>query len=935
MRWVDFISANKGNINCGAMRRLESGSSMKCSKSSIAILLIIVLQAFLFFSILPTAFGWVFWKYKTDGTVVSIGVSADGDYTVAGTDVGNIYLFDGNGSVLWTHNFAVAVRCVAISGDGNRIAVGINEYRNGSPDIYLFDNLGGIIWQKDLVQGSWPYDVAISPDATYIVTGDTADLFYFYDISGSQIWTYTIGDWVTAVSVSSNGEYAAAGSWDNRVYFFNKSGSPLWNQTLEYNVDAVSISPEGEYVAAGSPTVKDLFLFGKNGSLLLTTPFYLSIAAVSVSANADRIAVGTYQKVTVIDKTANMIFEMKTDDYVEDVAITADGKFVVFGCGDYAYFLEALPPSTLTCEISSSEIAFGELVTVSGYINPSPAAGTQVTLIYTRPNGSTSIRTTTTDQLGTYTNTFAPDMVGTWLLKASWMGDEQYAGAENTSQPFTVGRTNITCTVVPAVIFLGRSATVNGAISPPMSGLQIALEYRLVRQDSIYNPDGFVNVTKIVTTSADGSFTDLFTPTEEGSWTINASWTGDAEHMASEKQTDLAVNPFVATDLSSATPIALYWGREQWYCPDHYFMDTETPTSSESETVEFDPDDYWWIGHGHWEFSGAHTGPLARSILIEQGLWNLSIWAAAREPNQHFLVQLSYWNESHDANLIGSWTTEYFNSTSPDIPTEFIHSFDVPDKFIPEGNCLGFIVYKCRDADIKWFFDSTLHASHLAIPPSTEVNSRTLSILPTTCGNTNPTSGNYIYLQGTETTITATPQTGYNFDHWELDEINIGSANPVGVLMDENHIIQAVFVDDIRPQISSPTQDPSTDIQPTQNVTVTATITDLGSGIYNATLNYSTDNGTTWISLNMSKIGPNTYQAWIPEYENATYVRYKITSYDNAGNSAVDDNEGTYYTYQVIPEYHTAISMFLLAFYLAAVIIVTKRARAHSCMRHC
>lgn len=918
------------------MIRFERRNSVKCRKSPIMLLLILILQASFVISTLPLVSGWVFWKYQTDGTVVSVGVSADGNYTVAGTDAGSIFLLDGNGSMLWTHHFAVAVKCVAISGNGSRIAVGINEYRSGSPDIYLFDNLGNIVWQKDLVQGSWPWDVAISPDATYIVTGDPNNVFYFYDISGSKIWTYTAGDWVTAVSVSSGGEYAAAGSWDNTMYFLNKSGSLLWKHTFEDDVDSVSISPEGGYVAAGAPTVEDVFmyLFAKNGSLLLTKPFHISITAVSVSANADRIAVGAYHRVTVIDRTANTIFEQETDGYVKDVAITANGKFVAFGCADYTYFLEPLPPSTITCEISSSEIAFGELVTVSGYISPSPVAGTQVTLTYTKPDDSKSARTTTTDQLGIYSDAFAPDMAGVWTVKASWMGDQLHAGAENTSQPFTVGRSNMTCGVRPAMIFLGRSTTVNGSISPPMNSLLVLLEYKLVMRDSTYNPDGFINVTRTVMSSADGSFVDNFTPSEEGSWRINASWAGDATHMASQTEASLAVNPATQTTLLSVTPITLYWHREHWYCTDHYFMNTETPTSNESATVAFDPDDYLWIGHGHWEFSGIHTGPLSEGIMIEQGPWNLSIWAAAREINQHFLVQLSYWNENHDANLIGSWTTEYFNSTSPDIPTEFTHSFDVPAKYIPEGSCLGFIIYECRDADVKWFFDSTLHPSHLTIPPSTEARSYTLNIMPTTCGNTSLAQGIHTYLQGTETAVTANPQAGYSFDHWELDEISAGSTNPIDVLMDKNHTLLAVFVDNIQPQIGNPTQDPSANIQPNQNVTVTATITDLGSGICNATLEYTLDNGTTWISLNMNKTGPNAYQTWIPEHENATWVKYKITTYDNTGNPAVNDNAGSYYVYQVIPEFTTAVTMFLLVFFITAIILVTKFARARARQTH-
>jgi hypothetical protein len=37
------------------------------------------------------------------------------------------------------------------------------------------------------------------------------------------------------------------------------------------------------------------------------------------------------------------------------------------------------------------------------------------------------------------------------------------------------------------------------------------------------------------------------------------------------------------------------------------------------------------------------------------------------------------------------------------------------------------------------------------------------------------------------------PDIGYGLDHWKLDGINVGSANPYSVLMDNNHTLQAVF----------------------------------------------------------------------------------------------------------------------------------------------
>jgi hypothetical protein len=71
--------------------------------------------------------------------------------------------------------------------------------------------------------------------------------------------------------------------------------------------------------------------------------------------------------------------------------------------------------------------------------------------------------------------------------------------------------------------------------------------------------------------------------------------------------------------------------------------------------------------------------------------------------------------------------------------------------------------------------------------------SYTLTITTTTGGTTYPTSGSYTYPEGASVTVRAVPNSGFTFDHWELDGANIGALNPVTIIMDKNHILRAVF----------------------------------------------------------------------------------------------------------------------------------------------
>jgi hypothetical protein len=70
----------------------------------------------------------------------------------------------------------------------------------------------------------------------------------------------------------------------------------------------------------------------------------------------------------------------------------------------------------------------------------------------------------------------------------------------------------------------------------------------------------------------------------------------------------------------------------------------------------------------------------------------------------------------------------------------------------------------------------------------------TLTIRTTTGGTTNPTPDTYNYWPGAVVNVTAIADTYYNFDHWELDGVNIGADNPINVTMNTDHTLHAVFM---------------------------------------------------------------------------------------------------------------------------------------------
>jgi len=88
------------------------------------------------------------------------------------------------------------------------------------------------------------------------------------------------------------------------------------------------------------------------------------------------------------------------------------------------------------------------------------------------------------------------------------------------------------------------------------------------------------------------------------------------------------------------------------------------------------------------------------------------------------------------------------------------------------------------------------------------------------------------------------------------------------------------------------------------------------------------DDSMIWIDLPMTfNSTTGLYEATIPGQGEDILVRYKITAYDNAGNYRVEDKDGEYHVYTVIPEFTSTIILLL---FMIATLAVTVYKRKHS-----
>ena len=138
------------------------------------------------------------------------------------------------------------------------------------------------------------------------------------------------------------------------------------------------------------------------------------------------------------------------------------------------------------------------------------------------------------------------------------------------------------------------------------------------------------------------------------------------------------------------------------------------------------------------------------------------------------------------------------------------------------------------------------------------------------------------------------------------------------------------FVDKIPPNIGTPTRDPSGDVEEGQPVKILVNVTDSESGVNDdqVILSFIFDNGPSWFYTKMnynSTLG--LYEATIPRQFNCTWVKFTISASDNFGNTAVQDNDGFYYSYHVIPEFLLFIILPLFMFLALIAVALAKKNR--------
>jgi len=173
---------------------------------------------------------------------------------------------------------------------------------------------------------------------------------------------------------------------------------------------------------------------------------------------------------------------------------------------------------------------------------------------------------------------------------------------------------------------------------------------------------------------------------------------------------------------------------------------------------------------------------------------------------------------------------------------------------------------------------------------------------------------------------------------WAYWQVSYSSGYPTGTVPSADGWasivwtnLNAPILDTTPPTISTPTITPASPGS-TDTVMVKVNVTDTGSGVKNVSITYTTDN---WKSVNKTlsatyNITSHYAAAQIPPLQLGGHVEYYVIAFDNAGNKAVNNNSGAYFSYDV----STWFASIWLWVILAVAAIVVAFAIIHSKRRH-
>lgn len=225
-------------------------------------------------------------------------------------------------------------------------------------------------------------------------------------------------------------------------------------------------------------------------------------------------------------------------DVIED-PVPGEWSVIAVWLGDATYAGAASEPAVvtlntwvtaLTCTSSTPNVSVGVPILLEGQLTPDYASPASITLEYTTDTLWQSLTTVTTQANGSYFYLWTPSSAGDYSIRARYAGTATYEASESSVLTLELAKLTATlsCTAPTTAVDVGKPLTVTGRLNPAVAGVTVTLTYQ---------PPSGAAMTRSITTNADGEYSDSYTPSDTGAWSVTARWNGNNDHDAATSTT--------------------------------------------------------------------------------------------------------------------------------------------------------------------------------------------------------------------------------------------------------------------------------------------------------------------------------------------------------------------------------------------------------------
>ncbi len=164
------------------------------------------------------------WDYKTDGKVNYVSLTPDGQTLAVASSDNYVYLLK-SGLLLWKYDAKMPVISVAVTPDSSYLVCGTGSFESDKEEnqkdykVFLFDGDGKLLWSKKI--GYTVSSVSITPDGSYIAVGSWDNKVHIFSKSGEHLKEFKTDGKIWSVSITPDGKNVIAGSTDSYVYFLD------------------------------------------------------------------------------------------------------------------------------------------------------------------------------------------------------------------------------------------------------------------------------------------------------------------------------------------------------------------------------------------------------------------------------------------------------------------------------------------------------------------------------------------------------------------------------------------------------------------------------------------------------------------------------------------------------------------------------------------